>query len=129
MTRHLIADRSCQQTTSKSERSPSQTEGESTACELEKSGLSNEYNFDCAEVQASTNDTIGVTHTPAFNFDQLDLGLAEFSDLGCVFFNAASTALATATRIQNENEIKQMKVDKMGHVQTQTQNSSNCTSN
>ena len=82
MTRHLIADRSCQPTTTEREKS------------------------------TSTNDTIGVTHTPAFNFDQLGLGLAEFIHLGCDF-NAASTASATVTTIQNENEIKtNMKMDK-----------------
>ena len=70
-----------------------------------KSGLNNEYYFDCAESAASTNDTIGVTHAQAFNFTQAGLGSAEFINLGCGF-NAASTASATVTTIQNENKIK-----------------------
>ena len=69
MKRPLICDRSCHQTTSESEKSPSQTEGESTPFELEKSGLANEYEFDCAELPASTNDTISVAYAPSFNFD------------------------------------------------------------
>ena len=92
---------------------------ESTAGELEKSGLTNEYDFGCAESPASTNDTIGGTHTPGFNFDPFGSGLAEFIYLW-YDFNAAPTASATATTTQNENEIK-MKYEGEPHSHTQTQ--------
>ena len=79
-------------------------EGESTF-ELEKSGLTNEYDFGCAELPASTKATIGVTHTPAFDFDQFGFRLAEFINLG-LDLNAALTASATVTTIHNENKVK-----------------------
>ena len=76
--------------------------------------MSNEYDFDCAGLPASTNDTIGITHAPAFNFNPFGLEWAEFINLVCDF-NAASTPSATAT-IQNENEIKRnTKVVKIDH--------------
>ena len=120
MKRPLIADRLCRQTTS--ERSPSQTEGESTPFQLAKSGLTDEYNFDCAELSASTNDSIGVTHTPAFQFSPFGLGLAEFINLGCDF-NAALTTSAPVTTGTNKNENK-MKYEcrqEGPHSHTQTQ--------
>ena len=83
---------------------------------MEKSGLSNECYFDCAELAASTNDTIGVTHAPVFNFNQSGLGLAEFISLVCDF-NAASTASVT---IQNEYEIKTKYEGGQDEQQTQT---------
>ena len=71
-----------------------------------------EYDFDCAELPTPTTDTIAVTHTSAFNFDQFGFESAEFFNLGRDL-SAASTASATVTTIHNENKIKgNMKVDK-----------------
>ena len=124
MKRPLIADRLRRQTTSESERSPSQTEGESTPFELAKSGLTAEYDLDCAELSASTSDSIGVTHAPAFKFSQFGLGLAEFISLGCDF-NAALTASTTSTARTNENEIRMKyecrQVGPHSHTQTKAQ--------
>ena len=82
------------------------------------------YDFDCAELPASTNGTIGVTHTPAFNLCPFGLGLAEFINLGRDF-NAALTASTTSTTGTNENKIT-MKYEcrqdgPHSHTHTQTQ--------
>ena len=78
------------------------------------------HDFDCAELPASTNHTIGVTHAPAINLNLFGLGLAEFINLECDF-NAASTASETVTTIQNENEIKMKFVDGQDGSQTPSQ--------
>ena len=78
--------------------------------------------FDCAELAAPTNDTIGVTHTPAFHFDESGVGLAEFINLECDF-NAALTASATVTTETNEKENRMKYACRQGraHSHTQTQ--------
>ena len=73
-----------------------QTEGESAACELEKSGLSTEYYLIVLNNQHQQMLQL-VLHI------HQHLGLAEFINLG-YDFNAALTARATVTTIQNENE-------------------------
>ena len=67
---------------------------------LEKNCLNN----DC-DVSSPTNDTIGVTYTPSFNFTLTGVGSPEFNNLRCEF-NAVLASAATVIIVTNENKNK-----------------------
>ena len=65
-----------------------------------------DYNFDRDVSSSHTTDTIetiGVTHTPSFNFIQTGVRLAEFNTLEC---NICGELTTIATVITNENQNK-----------------------
>ena len=108
----LILHGSSQEQTRQREKSPSTSCGEtrvninlnpllSSELRLENGGLNN----NCDISSSRTNNTIGVTCTPLFNFIATGVELAEFNNLGCKF-NAVLAPTATITIVTNENKNK-----------------------
>ena len=71
-----------------------------------KSELDYDFDRDVSSHTTDTIDTIGVTHTPSFDFIQTGVGLVEFNTLECKIIKICGELTTIATIITNENQNK-----------------------
>ena len=110
---------------------------ESKSCEFDDSNhvlnvfnvfndqFKSELDYDFARDVSSSHttdtiDTIGVTHTPSFNFIQTGVGLAEFNTLECNICVGLTTTIATVITNENQNKMKHEQESNEPLANTQT---------